>query len=241
MPPNSVGIRPGSSTLVGPQVESVRHEEFASDWYDRSSLDGDFMVMIAGQTEADWLRRAPDTFCEFIDGIVYMPPRVRYEHRDDVHFLLFLIQYYHLHRPIGCIATGPVALKLRKDCWLEPDLFLVPEGAREQIRDEGFGRPPVLLVVEVLSPSKRAYDLETKAKLYREAPVEEIWFVDRPNRVLIVERREAGGDTTERVEAGPVLSRSLPGFWFDAAWLWTEPTPNLLDCAKTILAGPPPE
>ena len=239
MPPNPVGIRPGSLTLVEPQVESLRDEDSASDWYDRSSLEGDFMVMIAGQTEADWLRRAPDTFCEFIDGIVYMPPRVRPMHQEDVHFLLFLIQFYHLHRSVGYIATGPVALKLREDCWLEPDLFLVPEGSRGQIREEGYGRPPVLLVVEVLSPSNRSHDLETKARLYREAQVEEIWFVDRPNRVVIVERRAAEGYTTERVEAGPVLSRSLPGFWFDAAWLWAEPAPNLLDCANIILAGPP--
>jgi Uma2 family endonuclease len=43
------------------------------DWYDRSSLKGDFMVMIADQTEEDYLRRCPENkFCEFIDGIVYL-------------------------------------------------------------------------------------------------------------------------------------------------------------------------
>ena len=26
---------------------------------------------------------------------------------------------------------------------------------------------------------------------------------------------------------------------FDAAWLWAEPEPNLLDCMNSILAGPP--
>lgn len=241
MPPDPVGIRPGPPAPVaagdGPAL--APDDPAPLDWYDRSSLPGDSMVMIAGQTEADWLRRAPDSFCEFIDGIVYMPPRVRPEHQFDLNLLLFLIQHYHALRPVGCIVTGPLALRLRDDCYLEPDLFLVPAAVRPQLREEGFARPPVLLVVEVLSPSNRDHDLETKARLYREARVEEIWFVDRPNRLVIVERRENDGYAAEPVAAGPVRSRSLPGFWFDPAWLWAEPPPNLLGCVEAILAGPP--
>ena len=96
-----------------------------------------------------------------------------------------------------------------------------------------------MLVVEVLSPSFRDHDQKTKAALYREAQAEEIWFVDRPGRVVIVERREGDHYQTDRINAGPIVSRSLPGFWFDAGWLWAEPEPNLLDCLDQILAGPP--
>ena len=40
------------------------------DRYDRSSLVGDFMVMIDDQTEEEYLRRCPEgRFCEFIDGV----------------------------------------------------------------------------------------------------------------------------------------------------------------------------
>ena len=122
---------------------------------------------------------------------------------------------------------------------LEPDLFVLPVGTKAQIREDGFGRPPALLVVEVLSPSNRSHDLETKSALYREANVAEIWFVDRRDQVLIAERREAEGYATNRFKTGPVVSRALPGFWFNADWLWAEPEPNLLDCLDLILAGPP--
>ena len=87
MPPDPVGSRTGLATLGELGPGPARDVDDAPDWYDRSSLAGDFMVMIAGQTEEDWLRRAPDTFCEFIDGIVYMPPRVLPEHQEDVNFL----------------------------------------------------------------------------------------------------------------------------------------------------------
>lgn len=239
MPPDPVGSRPGTSVVLELPRPAVETDERAPDWYDRSSLPGDFMVMIAGQTAAEYLRRSPDhRFCEFIDGIVYMPPSVKPEHQFSTQFLLCLISCFHACRPLGVVLTGPVVLKLRDDCLLEPDLFVLPVGGRTQI-EGSYCLLPALLVVEVLSPSNRSYDLNQKAALYREANIPEIWFVDGRDRVVIVERLEAGAYVTERIVEGPVVSRSLPGFWFDAGWLWAEPEPNLLDCLNQVLAGPP--
>ena len=236
MPPDPVGVRSFPVPAFGPTLEG----SLAPDWYDRSSLRGDFMVMIGGQTEADYLRKTrEDRRCEFIDGIVYMPPSVHANHQFDLFLLLWLIQGYHARRPIGVIQGGPTMLRLRDDCWLEPDLFVLPSGTEVQIRAEGFARPPVLLAVEVLSPSTRSHDLEIKSALFREANVAEFWFIDRRDRLVIVERWANGGYITERVESGPVVSRSLAGFWFDSGWLWAEPGPNPFDCLDQILAGPP--
>ena len=229
---------PDDSRTAAATLEPLSATDAPTDWYDRSSLPGDFLVMIAGQTEEDYFRRAPDgQFCEFIDGIVYMPPRVHYVHQRDVQFLVFLVMSYHARRPIGCLATGPAALKLRDGCWVEPDLFLVPADQKGTLEVEGYGTPPVLLVVEVLSPSNRDHDLITKSALYREAQVDEVWFIDRPYHEVIVDRREGDTYTSERIKAGPVVARSLAGFWFDVAWLWREP--DVLECINTILAGPP--
>lgn len=240
MPPDPAGVRPGAPALAEPDESSIPVDDSSPDWYDRSSLPGDFMVMIADQTEAEYLRRAPQKpRCEFIDGIVYMPPSVHPDHQFDFQFLRCLISFWHAHRPLGVIQSGPTILKLRDDCLLEPDLFVLPEGARPQLREDRFGRPPVLLVVEFLSPSTRSHDLLVKSALYREANVDEVWFIDRRDRVVIVERREGDQYVTERFETGPVTSRSLSGFWFDASWLWAEPEPNLRLCLDQILAGPP--
>ena len=231
---------PDDSRTAAATLEPLSATDAPTDWYDRSSLPGDFLVMIAGQTEEDYFRRAPDgQFCEFIDGIVYMPPRVKPEHQEDTNLLLVLISCYHSVRPLGYITTGPAALRLREGCWLEPDLFIVPEEQRAQVRAEEFGRPPVLLVVEVLSPSNKAHDLDRKAAEYRQAAVDEVWFIDRPCREVIIVRREGDDYITRHVSTGPVLAKSLNGFWFDAAWLWHEPPPNVLQCVNTILAGLP--
>jgi Uma2 family endonuclease len=214
-------------------------ESSMAEWYDRSSLVGDFMVMLADQTEEDYLRRAPENrTCEFIDGIVYMPSPVDAWHQRDIQLLVFLLEGFGAIRQTGIVLTGPTALRLRTDCYLEPDAFVLPVGGEAQIH--GFySDPPALLVVEVLSRSTRSHDLKRKSSLYREAEVSEIYFVDDRDQVVIVERKISDGYRTEPVESGPILSQAIPGFWFNVDWLWARPRPNVMQCLDLVLAGPP--
>lgn len=210
-----------------------------ADWYDRSSMVGDFMVMIADQTEEEYLRRAPENkVCEFIDGTVYMPSPVTLWHQFEVQFLAVLLEMFTARRRAGIVLTGPAAIKLRPDCFLEPDIFVLPPGGEAQFHGV-YCDPPALLVVEVLSKSTRSHDLNLKRDLYREAGVLEVWFVDDRDKVLIVHRRGVDGDEVERIESGPYHSRVLPGFWFEVSWLWARPRPDLYECMQIILAGPP--
>ncbi len=194
--------------------------------------------MIGGQTEAEYLRRSPDgQFCEFIDGIVYMPAAVHAKHQFDIQFLTTMISMFDADHPVGITLTGPAVLKLRENCFVEPDLFVLPPGAESQIQ-RIHSVLPARLVVEMLS-SDRAHDLVRKLAEYRAAGIPEIWFVDNRDRTLIIERREGENYSTTKIKAGPVVSRSLPGFWFEASWLWATPRPNLRVCFDQILAGPP--
>jgi len=211
-----------------------------AEWYDRSSLVGDFLVMIDGQTEGDYLRRSPEKrFCEFIDGIVYMQAAASDKHQSDVQFFIVVLECFLEIRGGGLVFSGPATLRPRVNCILEPDLFVLPPAGRVHA-DDIDRDPPALLVVEVLSPSTRSHDLQRKSALYREAGTAETWFVDDRDHVVIVERRTARGYESSRVESGPIRSTGLPGFWFDADWLWARPRPRLLACLDQILAGPPP-
>jgi len=209
------------------------------DWYDRSSLVGDFMVMIADQTEEEYLRRAPENkICEFIDGTVYIPSPAELWHQFDIQLLVFLLEGFTADRQAGHILTGPATFRVRDGCYLEPDLFVIPFDANSNF--QGFYRElPVLLVVEVLSKSTRSHDLNRKAELYREAGTIEVWFLDLRDQALIVHRRAEGGYEVERIETGVYSSRAVPGFWLDVSWLWARPRPNVMVCLRAILAGPP--
>ena len=208
-------------------------------WYDRSSLDGDYMVMIPDQTLEDYLRRAPENkICEYIDGIVYMPSPASLWHQFDVFLLAFLLDGFTARRQVGHLQGGPASLRVADNQLLEPDLFVIPFGLQATFGGH-FVDPPVLLFVEVLSKSTRSVDLSRKAELYHRAEAIEVWFVDDRDQVLIVHRRTENGYEVERIESGAYLSRALPGFWLDVSWLWARPRPDVLTCLEAILAGPP--
>jgi Uma2 family endonuclease len=208
-------------------------------WYDRSSLNGDYMVMIPDQTLEDYLRRAPENkICEFIDGVVYMPSPASLAHQDDVILLAFLLRGFLTRRPVGRLMLAPASLKVGAKRFLEPDLFVTPPD-QLAASESFFVDPPVSLVIEILSKSTRSHDLNQKIKLYRRVRTGEIWFVDRRNQVLIVHRREGIRYKVFEVKNGPYLSRSVPGFWFDVSWLWSNPEPDAIACLEAILAGPP--
>ena len=98
------------------------------DWYDRSSLKGDFMVMIPDQTVEDYLRRAPENqICEFIDGVVYMPSPASLWHQFDLMLLSFLLRGFTARHPVGHLLSAPASLRVGENRFLEPDLFVRPQ------------------------------------------------------------------------------------------------------------------
>jgi Uma2 family endonuclease len=93
------------------------------------------------------------------------------------------------------------------------------------------------LVLEVLSPSNRRYDLRDKRLIYREAGVGEVWFVDAERRQILLDRRRAETYVEEVITVGRVTSEVLPGFWMNASWLWATPLPSRFTCLQEILHG----
>jgi Uma2 family endonuclease len=79
------------------------------------------------------------------------------------------------------------------DTVVQPDIVVIcdekkrgPEGCR--------GAPD--LVIEILSPSNTAIEMERKLKLYQEAGVKEYWIVDPENNGLTVYRFQEGAILT---------------------------------------------
>jgi Uma2 family endonuclease len=95
------------------------------------------------------------------------------------------------------------------DTVVQPDIVVIcdekkrgPEGCR--------GAPD--LVVEILSPSNTAVEMERKRKLYREAGVREYWLVDSENKGLTVYRFHNGEILTSAYGSADTVSVAvLPG------------------------------
>ena len=226
-----------SETVVDshPDVESTPTE----GWYDRSSIHVDALVTIENQTEEDFFRYAPEgRFCEFIDGVVYMPSPVTIAHQDLAGFWYFLLTGFVQRHRAGRVAMGPAVLRVAPDRDLEPDVFVAPPDA-EPLPPSGLAFGSASLVVEVLSPSNRSHDLNRKAAVYREAGIPEIAFVDGRDKVLIVERLAGDAYETIQLGSGRWESSAIEGFWLEVSWLWEDPMPNYSKCLDAILGRGP--
>ncbi|MDR3172301.1 MAG: Uma2 family endonuclease, partial [Treponema sp.] len=94
------------------------------------------------------------------------------------------------------------------DTVVQPDLTVICD--KKKRGEEGCRGAPDL-VVEVLSPSNSAIEMERKLGLYEEAGVREYWIVDPQNKRIRVCRRSGVHFDMQRYSEGVIASTVLPG------------------------------
>ena len=96
------------------------------------------------------------------------------------------------------------------DTVVQPDIMVICD--KDKIGDEGCHGAPDL-VIEILSPSNTAAEMEKKFSLYREAGVREYWIVDSKNNILKVHCfQDSNISTNTYKSADTVPVTILPGF-----------------------------
>jgi Uma2 family endonuclease len=199
------------------------------------TIDLPYMLQIYDVTEEMFDELADeDTKAEFIDGVMIVHSPASIEHDDASGFLRGLMSFFAEARGLGKVLGPDSLIHLAPGRRCAPDVFFISQARVPAPLPKEFEGVPEL-VVEVLSPSNRRYDLRDKRQIYREAGVGEVWFIDAELRQIIVDRRQAGSYSEEMVSAGRVFSDVLTGFWVDASWLWTQPLPNRFTCLEEIL------
>ena len=103
---------------------------------------------------------------------------------------------------------------------VQPDLVFIRAGEEPEDQDQNFQGVPGL-VVEVLSPDTRQYDLGTKLGAYLEAGVPEVWFADPSAATIWVhslsEDRKRYLELSRGGVGETVVSRVLPGLRMEVA------------------------
>jgi len=96
------------------------------------------------------------------------------------------------------------------DTVVQPDIMVICD--KDKIGPEGCRGAPEL-VIEILSPSNTAFEMERKFLLYREAGVREYWIVDSKNNKLKVHCFRDGEIITNVYGIGDAVPVAvLPGF-----------------------------
>jgi Uma2 family endonuclease len=150
---------------------------------------------------------------ELIHGEVHLSPSPTTKHQWVSHNLDMSLGSFVTNNGLGQVLVAPLDVRLSEDTAVQPDLIFV-SNARLGIIQENFIAGAPDLVVEILSPSTAAHDRATKLRLYAEAAVPHVWFLD-PN-VRTVEMLELHGNKylVDRILAGDgVLTSDLFPDW----------------------------
>lgn len=199
------------------------------------TIDLPFMIQIYDVTEEMFDELVDeDTKAELIDGVMIVHSPASMEHDHIGGFLRGLMGFYADAKGLGVILGPDALIHLAPSRKCAPDVFFIRrERVPAPLPKEFAGVPD--LVIEVLSPSNRRYDLHEKRLIYREAGMPEMWFIDAEFRQVIADRRGPTGYSEEVMAVGRMASSALPGFWIETSWLWATPLPSRLLCLQEIL------
>jgi Uma2 family endonuclease len=201
------------------------------------SIDLPYMIQVYDVTEEMFDELVDeDTKAELIDGVMIVHSPASMEHDNIGGFVRGLMSFYGDAKELGVVLGPDALIHLAPSRKCAPDVFFTrQERVPMPLPKEFEGVPD--LVVEVLSPSNRRYDLRDKRLIYREAGVPEVWFIDGAFQQILVDRRQADSYAEKIVTDGKVFSDALQGFWVNASWLWAKPLPNRFVCLEEILRG----
>lgn len=116
---------------------------------------------------------------ELVDGMLLVSPAPRLAHQRAQHALCMLLTPLV---PEGFeLLMAPVDYQPTNRRSLQPDLLVFPQAGP----DATAVTTPLLLAVEIVSPSSRSVDLLLKRGLYEEAGVAHYWVVDPEHREVI--------------------------------------------------------
>lgn len=168
-------------------------------------------------TYADY-RRLPDDGqrYEVIRGHLYVSPAPSTIHQRTLSRLNRVLDRFVLDHGLGEVFFAPFDILLPEGIGepVQPDLVFIRAGKEPGDDTQNFQGVPDL-VVEVLSPSTRRYDLGTKLGAYLEAGIPEVWFADPVAATVRVhglsEDRKRYLELSRGGRGESVTSRVLPG------------------------------
>jgi Uma2 family endonuclease len=141
----------------------------------------------------EWELKPGERF-ELIYGVAYGMAAPNFIHQQIVTMLTG--EFYSFLKGKTCqVIASPFDVRLfyeedeSDDTVVQPDLVVVCDP--KKLGEEGCRGAPDM-VVEILSPSNTAIEMERKLNLYKEAQVREYWIVDPKNKHISIYRLEDG-------------------------------------------------
>lgn len=167
-------------------------------------------------TADEYLALPEDLQCryELVDGVVLVTPSASFGHQSIAGEIFGQIRDFLKQRSIGRV-VHEVDVRLGDDLVYRPDVVYLRADKVDRCGNAVLEPPD--LVVEVISPQSRAYDLKTKCSDYEKAGVAEYWVVDPFRDVFHFFVLEDGLYQARKESGGRYESAVLPDFSLDLA------------------------
>lgn len=126
------------------------------------------------------------TLAELIDNQIYMSPAPLFKHQKTIQSIFKELDKIVEEKGKGSIIVAPFDIKLDKtQNFVQPDIIVILKNNPNQVTEEGRYTGVPDLLIEVLSPSNKEYDLIKKKDLYEKFGVQEYWIVDPDTKLTI--------------------------------------------------------
>ena len=178
------------------------------------------MAVIHRITEQEYRELAlEEPRLELWDGEPREKPAMSIEH-GGVSFYLALALANQLDKRTHWVSHNEGKARISGSTYFIPDVIVVPAELvapfRRDPRALAAWAEPLLLVVEVWSPSTGAYDLARKLIAYKDRGDQEIWYLHPYERTLTAWRKQPDDSYCEAEYAGGVVpAQALPGVVID--------------------------
>jgi Uma2 family endonuclease len=126
------------------------------------------------------------TLAELIDNQIYMSPAPLFKHQKTIQSIFKELDKIVEEKGKGSIIVAPFDIKLDKtQNSVQPDIIVILKNNPNQVTEDGRYTGVPDLLIEVLSPSNKEYDLIKKKDLYEKFGVQEYWIVDPDTKLAI--------------------------------------------------------
>ena len=117
------------------------------------------------------------TLAELIDNVIYMSPSPVYNHQEVL--LEIATQLKQALSVTGKVITAPFDIYLNETSnAVQPDIVVILNANKGDLIPTGYFHGVPDVIVEILSPGNKEYDLVKKKELYERFGVKEYWIVD---------------------------------------------------------------
>ncbi|HYG74701.1 MAG TPA: Uma2 family endonuclease [Planctomycetota bacterium] len=160
---------------------------------------------------------------QLIEGELVLSPSPNFKHQSILMYLGGELYRFAKDRKLGTVCAAPLDVILSDEDVCQPDIFFIAAARKHIISSEGVRGAPDLCI-EILSPSNRDLDLETKRVIYARYGVTEYWIVDPDaDTILVYHLQDNPREPFKTLRGGDALSSLLlPDFTLAVSAVFAE-------------------